>query len=57
MTSGMPAGLNDIWVYLSAQPLLWLAATLAAYVLGDWLYRRSGERAAVNAVVDGRPSP
>lgn len=42
--------LNDIWVYLSAQPLLWLAATLAAYVLGDWLYRRSGERAAINAV-------
>ncbi len=46
----MPAALEDIWVYLSAQPLLWLSATLAAYVLGDWLYRRSGERAAVNAV-------
>lgn len=46
----MPAALDDIWVYLSAQPLLWLAATLAAYLLGDWLYRRSGERAAVNAV-------
>ena len=46
----MPTALDDIWVYLSAQPLLWLAATLAAYLLGDWLYRRSGERAAVNAV-------
>ena len=46
----MPAALGDIWVYLSTQPLLWLAATLAAYLLGDWLYRRSGERAAVNAV-------
>ena len=46
----MPAALEYIWVYLSAQPLLWLSATLAAYVLGDWLYRRSGERAAVNAV-------
>ena len=50
MTSGVPARLDSIWVYLSAQPLLWLAATVAAYLLGDWLYRRSGERAAVNAV-------
>ena len=46
----MPASLEDIWVNISAQPLLWLSATLAAYVLGDWLYRRSGERAAVDAV-------
>ena len=46
----MPAAFDDIWVYLSAQPLLWLAATLAAYVLGEWLYRRSGERPAFNAV-------
>ena len=46
----MPVRFDDIWVYLSAQPLLWLAATFAAYILGDWLYRRSGERAAVNAV-------
>ena len=46
----MPARFDDIWVYLSAQPLLWLAATLAAYVLGDWLHRRTGERAAVNVV-------
>ena len=44
------ARLGDVWVCLSAQPLLWLAATLAANLLGDWLYRRSGERAAVNAV-------
>ncbi|MCY3980474.1 MAG: LrgB family protein [Alphaproteobacteria bacterium] len=50
MTGDMPTALGDIWVYLSTQPLLWLAATLAAYALGDWLYRRSGERAAVNAV-------
>lgn len=46
----MPVTLDDLWVYLSAQPLLWLAATLGAYLVGDWLYRHSGERAAVNAV-------
>lgn len=46
----MPAAFDDIWVYLSTQPLLWLAATLAAYVLGEGLYRRSGERPAFNAV-------
>jgi predicted murein hydrolase (TIGR00659 family) len=32
---------NEIWVYLSATPLLHLALTLLAYLLGDWLYRRS----------------
>jgi predicted murein hydrolase (TIGR00659 family) len=29
----MPAELTDIWVYLSASPLLWLTATLGAYVV------------------------
>jgi len=39
-----------IWVYLSATPLLWLAATLLAFELGAWLFRRSGNRALVNPV-------
>ena len=33
-----------VWVYLSATPLLWLAATLLAYELGHFVFRRAGER-------------
>jgi predicted murein hydrolase (TIGR00659 family) len=33
-------GLRDIWVYLSASPLLHLTLTLAAYQVGHWLYRK-----------------
>jgi predicted murein hydrolase (TIGR00659 family) len=39
-----------IWVYLSATPLLWLAATLLAYEVGAWIFRRSGERPLANPV-------
>lgn len=31
--------LAEIWVYLAASPLLWLAATLVCYLLADRLYR------------------
>ncbi len=34
--------LSDLWVYLAALPLWWLAATLTAYLLAGWIYRRSG---------------
>ena len=46
----MPSIVTDVWVYLSANPLLWLTATLAAYVIGHWLYVKSGENPAVNSV-------
>lgn len=39
-----------IWVYLSATPLLWLAATLLAYQVGAWLFQRAGSRPLVNPV-------
>ena len=48
-----PAGsgrLTTIWVYLHTQPLLWLAATLAAYAVGVELHQRAGRNPAVNAV-------
>ncbi len=38
----MTPRLGDIWVYLSTSPLLWLTATLAAYVAAFWLYQRAG---------------
>ena len=33
-----------IWVYLTREPLLWLTATLAAYLIGDAAFRASGRR-------------
>jgi predicted murein hydrolase (TIGR00659 family) len=41
---------SRIWVYLSATPLLWLAATLAAYQLGAWIFQRTGGRPLANPV-------
>ncbi len=38
------------WVYLHAQPLLWLTATLAAYLCGAMLHERAGRAPAINAV-------
>lgn len=48
MNSG---AMTEIWVYLSAQPLLWLTLTLAAYILAIALHRRAGGRPAVNPVL------
>ena len=33
-----------VWVYLSSSPLLWLAATLLAYQLGHFVFRRANGR-------------
>lgn len=46
----MPAAVTDVWVYLSANPLLWLTATMGAYIVGHWLYLKSGENPLVNSV-------
>ena len=43
--------LNDIWVYLSASPLLGLTITLLAYQAAFWLYRRSGMNPLANPVL------
>jgi len=40
----------DIWVYLSASPLLWLTATLIAYQGAFWLYRKAGMNPLANPV-------
>jgi predicted murein hydrolase (TIGR00659 family) len=42
---------REIWVYLAASPLLHLTLTLAAYLVGDFLHRRSGHKAIVNPVL------
>jgi predicted murein hydrolase (TIGR00659 family) len=41
----------EIWTYLSRDPLLWLAATFAAYAAGDALFRATGRRPWVNPVL------
>jgi putative effector of murein hydrolase len=46
----MTPRLTEIWVYLSASPLLWLTATLVAYQLAYWLFHRSGGHPLANPV-------
>ena len=46
--------MNDpalIWSYLAEGPLLWLSATLAAYLAGDALFRRAGRQSWANPVL------
>ena len=40
----------EVWVYLSTSPLLWLTATLLAYIAAHRLYLASGENPLVNPV-------
>ena len=40
-----------LWVYLSTSPLLWLTATLAAYLLADQVQARLGRHPAANPVL------
>lgn len=44
-------GFAEIWSYLSQGPLLWLTATLAAYAVGDAMFRAAGRRPWVNPVL------
>ncbi|MBS0355392.1 MAG: LrgB family protein [Proteobacteria bacterium] len=43
--------MTEIWVYLSAQPLLWLTLTLAVYLLALALHRRAKGHPVVNPVL------
>jgi predicted murein hydrolase (TIGR00659 family) len=43
--------LRDIWVYLSASPLLHLTLTLVAFQAGAWLYKRGGLNPLLNPVM------
>jgi predicted murein hydrolase (TIGR00659 family) len=40
----------DVWVYLSASPLLWLTLTLAVYIAAFAVYEKSGFDPLVNPV-------
>ncbi|MEN3929984.1 LrgB family protein [Microvirga sp. W0021] len=41
----------DLWVYLSKTPLLWLTATLIAYVIADYISIKSNRHALLHPVV------
>ncbi|WP_150526637.1 LrgB family protein [Roseibium sediminis] len=43
--------LRDIWVYLSASPLLHLTLTLVAFQAGNWIYGKSGKNPLCNPVM------
>ena len=45
------ASVVTLWVYLSASPLLWLTATLAAYLMADAVQRRLGRHPLANPVL------
>jgi len=42
--------LYTIWVYLQAEPLFWLTLTIGAYLVGDYLYKKSKLNPLVNPV-------
>jgi predicted murein hydrolase (TIGR00659 family) len=43
--------LRDVWVYLSASPLLHLTATLVAFQIGNWVYRKGNLHPMLNPVL------
>lgn len=47
----MSPRIADVWVYLSASPLLGLTLTLVAYQAAYWLYQRSGFNPLLNPVL------
>lgn len=47
----MSPRIADIWVYLSASPLLGLTLTLVAYQAAYWLYQRAGFNPLLNPVL------
>ncbi len=46
----MPSVVTEVWVYLSANPLLWLTTTIVVYISGHWLCLKSGKTPLVNSV-------
>jgi predicted murein hydrolase (TIGR00659 family) len=45
------ADVFKLWVYLSTTPLLWLTATLVAYVVADWISLRLRRHPLANPVL------
>ncbi|QQP87994.1 LrgB family protein [Skermanella sp. TT6] len=50
ITDVIEPAIQDVWVYLTARPLVWLTVTITAYLIGQWLFERAGRRPLVNPV-------
>lgn len=44
-------GLRDVWVYLSASPLLHLTLTLVAFQAASWIYEKANKNPLLNPVL------
>jgi predicted murein hydrolase (TIGR00659 family) len=47
----MSAEIQQIWVYLSTTPLLWLTLTLISYQIGTWVFGKLGCHPLLNPVL------
>jgi predicted murein hydrolase (TIGR00659 family) len=45
------SGLRDVWVYLSASPLLHLTMTLVAFQAASWIYEKANKNPLLNPVL------
>ena len=43
--------MTEIWSYLAHAPLLWLASTLLAFVIGQWIFSLTGQSPLANPAV------
>lgn len=50
MSPLVPARAEEIWVYLAANPLLWLTAVLVAYLAAEWIAVQCGRHPLANTV-------
>ena len=50
MIASLPARAGEIWVYLAANPLLWLTTVLVAYLAADWISARCRRHPLANTV-------
>ena len=41
----------DLYAYLTTSPLLWITVTMAVFLAGDWLFRKSGNHLLLNPIV------
>ena len=46
--------LYRIWVYLQTEPLFWLTITIGAFLVGDYLYKKSNINPLVISVLESR---
>lgn len=47
----MSVDMQQVWVYLSTSPLLWLTLTLIAYQIGTWIFSRLDFHPVLNPVL------